>query len=395
MIVGVPQETYPGDHRVAIVPAIISTLTKLKLEVVIESSAGLSAGYPDESYRDKGARIAGDRAEVFRSADIILQVRGWGANRQAGQADLNLFRPGQTLIAFLDPLIEPAAIEQLAQRGVTALSMELIPRISRAQSMDALSSMATISGYKAVLVAAETLPKIFPMLMTAAGTLTPARVFVIGAGVAGLQAIATARRLGAVVHAYDVRPAVKEQVQSVGAAFVELPLESMQAEDTGGYATALDESFYERQRQMMAKVVAESDVIICTAAIPGKQAPQLINADMVKRMSPGSVIVDLAAESGGNCELTQAGQMTIQHGVMIIGPVNLPATVPYHSSQMYAKNISTFLQLLLTKEGELRIDVADEIVAGTLLTRNGDVVHPRVRELLGLAPLSTTSIAAS
>ncbi|MEX1232848.1 MAG: Re/Si-specific NAD(P)(+) transhydrogenase subunit alpha [Planctomycetaceae bacterium] len=393
MIVGVPQETFPGEDRVAIVPATIPALAKVKLDVAIESGAGTAAGYSDAAYADKGARIVADRAELFRVADIILQVRGFGANQDAGRADLDRMHAGQLLVAFLDPLTEPEGVRQLAERNVTALSMELIPRITRAQSMDALSSMATIAGYKAVLLAASALPKMFPLLMTAAGTITPAKVFVIGAGVAGLQAIATARRLGAVVHAYDVRPAVKEQVQSVGATFVELPLEAKQAEDFGGYAKAMDEAFYERQRRMMAKVVAENDVIICTAAIPGKKAPQLINADMVKGMMAGSVIVDLAAESGGNCELTRAGETITEYGVTIIGPVNLPASIPFHASQMYAKNISTLLLHVMSKDGELKLDATDDVVAGTLLTRDGQVVHPRVREQLGLAPLSSSAIS--
>ncbi|MDA0832776.1 MAG: Re/Si-specific NAD(P)(+) transhydrogenase subunit alpha [Planctomycetota bacterium] len=393
MIVGVPQETFPGEDRVALVPAILPALAKVKLDVIVEAGAGVAAGYPDAAYVDKGARIVADRAELFRAADIVLQVRGYGANQEAGRADLELMRKGQLLVAFLDPLSEPEAVKPLAERNVTTLSMELIPRITRAQSMDALSSMATISGYKAVLIAASALPKMFPMLMTAAGTITPAKVFVIGAGVAGLQAIATARRLGAVVQAYDVRPAVKEQVQSVGATFVELPLEATQAEDKGGYAKAMDEAFYERQRQMMSRVVAENDVVICTAAIPGKKAPRLITAEMVEGMMPGSVIVDLAAETGGNCELTCAGETKEINGVTIIGPVNLPASIPFHASQMYAKNISTLLLHLMTKEGELKLDVTDEIVAGTLLTCDGQIVHSRVRELLSMSPLSSTTLS--
>jgi H+-translocating NAD(P) transhydrogenase subunit alpha len=292
-------------------------------------------------------------------------------------------RPGQTVIGSFDPLSSPQAVKEVAATGVNALSMELMPRITRAQSMDALSSMATIAGYKAVLLAASELPRIFPMLMTAAGTLKPARVFVIGVGVAGLQAIATARRLGGVVQAYDVRSAVKDQVQSVGAKFVELPLEAGEAEDKGGYAKALDESFYERQREMMARVVADSDVVITTAAVPGKKAPVLVTGEMVAGMTSGSVVVDLAAERGGNCELTKPGETVVEHGVTIMGPTNLPSTVPYHASQMYARNITTFL-LHLYKDGSLRLDGDDEILRETLIARGREVAHPRVRELLGL-----------
>ncbi len=301
--------------------------------------------------------------------------------RRRATADLALTRPGQTLIAFLDPLGEPALAAALAARGVTALAMELMPRITRAQSMDALSSMATVAGYKAVLLAASHLPRMFPMLTTAAGTIKPARVFVVGAGVAGLQAISTARRLGAPVEAYDVRPAAKEQVQSVGAKFVELPLEAGDAEDKGGYAKAQDESFYRRQREMMAKVVAGSDVVITTAAIPGKRSPVLVTGEMVKGMAPGSVIVDLAAERGGNCELTRADEIVVAHGVTILGPTNLPSTVPYHASQMYGRNITTFVTHLV-KDGVLTLSADDEIARETLVTRDGQVVHERVKTLV-------------
>jgi NAD(P) transhydrogenase subunit alpha len=389
MIIGIPKETFPGDHRVALVPATIPALTKAKLEVVVESGAGVVAGYPDAAYQEKGARLVPDRGEVFKAADVILQVRSLGGNPEAGRGDLERFRRDQAVIGFMDPLGSPQAARDLAGRGAVAFSMELIPRITRAQSMDAQSTMATIAGYKAVLLAAEVLPRIFPMLMTAAGTLTPARVFVIGAGVAGLQAIATAHRLGAVVQAYDVRDAVKDQVKSVGAKFVELPLETGGSETAGGYAKAMDESFYRRQRETMTRVVADSDVVITTAAIPGKKAPVLITADMVRGMPPGSVIVDLAAETGGNCELTKAGQPVSADGVTILGPVNIPATVPYHASQMYSKNIATLL-LHLVKEGSLALNLEDEITRETLVSRGGEVVHPRVRELLGLPQAAST-----
>jgi proton-translocating NAD(P)+ transhydrogenase subunit alpha len=388
MIIGVPKETYPGERRVALVPGALPALTKAGLEVLIEAGAGKEAGYPDAAYQEKKAKIAPDRAGIFSAADVILQVRGFGANPEAGRADLDIMKRDQTLIGFYDPLNSPAAAKELAGRGVMVFALELLPRITRAQVMDALSSMATVAGYKAVLMGAELLPRMFPMLMTAAGTVAPARVFVVGVGVAGLQAIATAKRLGAVVQAYDVRPSVKEQVKSVGGKFVELPLESSGAEGEGGYAKAMDEAFYQRQREMMARVVAASDVVITTAAVPGKKAPLLITAKMVEGMPPGSVIVDLAAESGGNCELTKAGQTLTAHGVTIFGAANLTSTVPYHASQMYAKNISALL-LSMVKEGGLRIDLEDEIVRGTLLTRGGEVVHPQIRELLGLPRTET------
>ncbi|MEK6684504.1 MAG: Re/Si-specific NAD(P)(+) transhydrogenase subunit alpha, partial [Nitrospirota bacterium] len=389
MIIGVPKETFPGERRVALVPGSLPALIKAKIEVLIESGAGTEAGYPDAAYQEKGAKIAAGRAEVFSAADVILQVRGFGTNPEAGRADLELFKRDQIVIGLHDPLSFPNAAKELAGRGVTAFALELLPRITRAQSMDVLSSMATVAGYKAVLLAAETLPRMFPMLMTAAGTISPARVFVIGAGVAGLQAIATAKRLGAVVQAYDVRPAVKEQVKSVGAKFVELPLEAGAAEGEGGYAKAMDEAFYQRQREMMARVVAASDVVICTAAIPGKRAPVLVTGKMVAGMPPGSVIVDLAAESGGNCEQTQPGRTITAHGVTIIGVVSLAATVPHHASQMYAKNIATFLLNMISKEGIFQLKMEDEIVRGTLVARGGNVEHPQVRALLGLPTAET------
>ena len=383
MIVGVPREPFPGERRVALVPGLLPSLAKASLDVLVETAAGAEAGFPDAEYAEKGARIAESHAQLFAEADVVLQVRSPGAAGEAGRADIALLRPGQALIGFSEPLAEPAVAQAVAERGSSAFSMELIPRITRAQSMDALSSMATIAGYKAVLLAAGKLPRMFPMLMTAAGTITPARVFVIGAGVAGLQAIASARRLGARVEAYDVRPAVKEQVESLGATFVELPLETTGSEDAGGYAKAQDESFYRRQRETMTRVVANSDVVITTALVPGKTAPILVTAEMVAGMAPGSVVVDLAAERGGNCELTKGDvEVVSPNSVTVLGPTNLTSTVPYHASQMYAKNISTLL-LHLTKDGALVLDRDDEITAGTLVSHEGQVVHPRVRELLG------------
>ncbi len=382
MIIGVPKETFPGERRVALVPAVIPTLAKAKCDVLVESGAGDAAFYPDAAYAEKGARIAATRAEVFASADAVFQVLGHGANDKTGRADLPLLRRDQVLIAFLRPLGSPETVKEIAATGATAFAVELMPRITRAQNMDALSSMSTVAGFKAVLLAASTLPRMFPMLTTAAGTIPPARVLVVGAGVAGLQAIATARRLGAVVSGYDVRPAVKEQVQSLGAKFVELPLETAGAEDAAGYARAQDEAFYRRQRELMARVVAESDVVITTAVVPGKKAPVLITAEMVRSMAPGSVIVDLAAERSGNCELTRPDETVVKHGVTIIGPVNLASTVPYHASQMYARNLTAFF-LHLAKSGTIELNLEDEITRETLLTRGGEVVHPRVRELLG------------
>ncbi len=375
MRVGIPKETWPGEARVAVIPAAVPPLVKAGLDVAVEPGAGSAAGFTDAAYAEHGATLA-PRGDLFRTADIVLQVR-------AVPAEPSLLHTGQVVIGFADPLGAPDAIRALAPTGVTLFSMELMPRITRAQSMDALSSMATVAGYKGVLLAANALPRMFPMLMTAAGTISPARVFIVGAGVAGLQAISTARRLGAKVEAYDVRPAVKEQVQSLGAKFVELALDAADSEDKGGYAKAQDETFYRRQREMMLKVVAAHDVVITTALIPGKPAPILLTAEMVEAMPPGSVIVDLAAERGGNCELTRPDETVVHKGVTIIGPSNPAALVPYHASQMYSKNITTFLMHLLGKDGAsqpaLAINPDDEITRETLLTRGGSVVHARLQ----------------
>ena len=386
MIVGVPRESFPGERRVALVPAAVPNLTKTGLQVVVEAGAGARAGYPDADYAAKGAKIVSDRAEVFRAADIVVQVLCYGSNDRTGKADVPLFRSGQVLIGFLRPLGSIETIREIAAKGVTSFSVELMPRTTRAQSMDVLSSMATICGYKAVVLAADTSPRIFPMLTTAAGTITPGRVFVIGAGVAGLQAIATARRLGAVASAYDLRPAAKEQVQSLGGRFVELPLEAKDAEDARGYARAQDEAFYKRQRELLGKVVVESDVVISAAVIPGKKPPILVTKEMVASMAPGSVIVDLAGERGGNCELTRPGEIVVEYGVTIIGWFNLASTVPYHASQMYARNVSAFL-LHLVKDGKLQLNTDDEIVRETMLTQDGEVVNPRIREFFSLPAL--------
>jgi NAD(P) transhydrogenase subunit alpha len=388
MIVGVPRESFPGERRVALVPAVIPTLAKAGLEVVVEAGAGYEAGYPDADFVAKGAKILPQRAEVFRAANIITQVLCYGSNDKTGKADVPLFQRDQVLIGFLRPLGSVETITEIASKGVTAFSVELMPRTTRAQSMDALSSMATISGYKAVLIAADTLPKIFPMMTTAAGTITPARVLILGCGVAGLQAIATARRLGAVVSAYDLRPAVKEQVQSLGARFVELPIEAKDAQDARGYATAQGEEFYRKQRELLGKVIAENDVVITAAVIPGKKSPTLVTKEMVAGMSPGSVLIDLASERGGNCELTQGGEKINVNGVTIIGWYNLASTVPYNASQMYARNLTAFL-LLMVKDGKLQIDAKDEIIRETLLTQGGEVVNVRLREFFKLPELAT------
>lgn len=383
MVVGILKESYPGERRVAVIPSGIATLRKAGAQVLVEQGAGTEAGFLDAAYTEQGAALA-TRADVFGKADCLLQVRTPGANPISGRNDAEALRPEQIIIGMADPLGTPEAADFLAAQRVTSFALELLPRITRAQSMDVLSSMATISGYKAVLLAAAALPRMCPMLMTAAGTIPPAHAFVIGAGVAGLQAIASARRIGAQVEAYDVRPAVKEQIQSLGAKFVELPIETAAAEDTGGYAKAQDEAFYQKQRELMAKSVAGADMVITTAAVPGKKAPVLITADAVRGMQPGSVIVDLAADRGGNCELTKADETVAAHGVTILGPTNLPATVPYHASQMYSKNILTFFQALV-KDGRFTFDMDDEICRDTLVTRDGKIVNERVKSLLATA----------
>lgn len=390
MIVGVPREIFPGERRVALIPAVIPNLAKAGLEVVTEGGAGLEAGYPDAEYVNKGAKVVPDRGEVFRTADIVLQVLCYGSNDKTGQADLPLLRKGQALIGFLRPLGELQTVQAIAATGATSFSVELMPRITRAQNMDALSSMSTIAGYKAVVIAADALPRMFPMLTTAAGTITPSRVLVIGAGVAGLQAIATARRLGAVVSAYDLRPEVKEQVQSLGGRFVELPIEATDAQDAGGYAKAQDESFYQKQRELLGRVVAESDVVITTAVVPGKKSPVLVTKEMVAAMAHGSVIVDLASERGGNCELTRSGENVVEQGVTIFGSINLASTVPYHASQMYSKNLTNFL-LHIVKDGKLQLNLEDEITRSTIVTQGGEIVNPRVREFYNLPALQLQS----
>jgi NAD(P) transhydrogenase subunit alpha len=387
IVIGVPKETFPEERRVALVPAVLPSLTKAGMEVVLEAGAGVQAGFRDEEYAAKGVRVVSARAEIFAGAQIIVQVRACGANLHAGRADIGALRSGQALIGLCHPFSAADTAGQLAERGVALFSLELMPRITRAQSMDVLSSMSTIAGYKAVVLAADALTRMFPMLVTAAGTVIAARVFVIGAGVAGLQAIASARRLGAIVEAYDVRPAVREQVESLGAKFVEFALDTREAEGKEGYARELGEEFYRQQREKMAKVIAANDVVITTAVVPGRPAPKLITREMVAGMAYGSVIVDLAAEQGGNCELTRPGVTIVQNGVTIIGPINIASTVPFHASQMYARNLAAFL-LHIVRNGELSLDTQDEITGSTLVTRDGEVIHPRVREFLGLPALA-------
>lgn len=384
IVIGVPKETFPGERRVAMVPDVVHILQKIGCEVWIETGAGLAAGITDEHFTEKDGHIVQSADEVFSKADVIFQVRTYGANPDAGKADLTRLKKGQLVVGFTESMAAPELSKDVAATGATLFSLEMLPRITRAQSMDVLSSMATIAGYKVVLLAANELSKIFPMFMTAAGTVSPSRVFVVGAGVAGLQAIATAKRLGAIVSAYDVRPAVKEQVESLGGKFIEMEIDAGESEDKGGYAKEMGEDFYRKQRELMTRVVAENDVVITTAAVPGKKAPILITKEMVGAMAPGSVVVDLAAERGGNCELTKPGETIEAGGVKIMGPLNVPATIPFHASQMYAKNLATFLKNMV-KEGSVQLDMDDEIVRDTMVTRDGEVVSARVRELLGMS----------
>jgi len=379
LTIGVPKELHPGERRVALVPSAIGPLKRAGLQVVVQAGAGDQAGFADALYAEQGAGVVQSRAEAF-AADCVVQVRSCGAS-EAAAGDLAHVRAGQLIVASCDALWAPGAVAEIAARKAAVFALEMVPRITRAQSMDVLSSMATIAGYKAVVLAAASLRKMFPMMMTAAGTIQPARVFVIGAGVAGLQAISTARRLGGVVQAHDIRPAAQEQIESVGAKFVSLDLPTENAEQAGGYARAMADDFYSRQQEGMRRVVAASDVVISTAVVPGKKAPLLITAEMVEGMSPGSIIVDLAAERGGNCALTQPDETVVTNGVTILGPTNLPATVPQHASEMFSKNMTAFL-LNLIQEGKPQLDADDEIIRETLVARDGKVVHPRVQEQL-------------
>ena len=376
MKVAIPKETAAGERRVALVPDTATKLIAAGLQVSIQSGAGDSAYLPDPAYAAAGVTVVPGAAELQADADAVLKVQ------PPDPAEVKLLKRGAVLISFLQPATQADVVRALAAQQITAFSLELVPRISRAQSMDALSSQASAAGYKAVLMAAGRLGKFFPMMMTAAGTVAPARVLVMGAGVAGLQAIATARRLGAVVSAYDVRPAVKEEVQSLGATFIELPLEAQEGE--GGYAREQSEDFLRKQRELIGEHIAKSDVVITTAAVPGRRAPLLVTADMVKGMRPGSVIVDLAAESGGNVELTQAGQDVDVNGVVILGTRNVPSTMPLHTSQLYARNVANLL-LHLVKDGAINLDFDDEITKGSCVTHAGEIVSERAKQLLGAA----------
>lgn len=386
MTVGFVRETATGERRVAMVPAQVASITKAGCAVVMERGAGDAAGYPDRLYEERDVRIVDSANDVIKDADVLLCVR---AARAAAGADDGKdalacrLREGQTIIGLLDPYGPHDSFRCLVERKATAFSMELMPRITRAQSMDPLSSMANLAGYKSVLIAADNMARMFPMMMTAAGTVVPVRVLIVGAGVAGLQAIATARRLGGVVSAYDVRPEVKEQVASLGARFIEMELDTSSTEGKGGYAREMDDAFYRKQRELMSSVVSESDVVITTASVPGKKAPVLVTREMVEKMKPGSVIVDLAAERGGNCELSEAGKKVVHHGVTIIGPINLAAELAHTASQLYARNIANFL-LSMIKDGEFSPDLNDELVEATLVSRNGEVPNESVRTVLKL-----------
>lgn len=374
MKIAVAKEIEVGERRVALIPDIVARLVKRGLEVWVEAGAGEQSFFTDEAYEAAGAQVIGDTGKLWGEADVLLKVA------PPRDHEINQLREGSILIGFLNPLGNPVTVEQLAKRGVTAFSMEMIPRTTKAQSMDALSSQAAIAGYKAVLLAAATSPKFFPMLTTAAGTIRPAKVFVMGAGVAGLQAIATARRLGAVVEAFDIRPAVKEEVQSLGARFLEVKLD----EDTvaeGGYAKEISEESKKRTQEVVADTVAAADVVITTAQVPGKKAPRLITEEMFVRMKPGSAIVDLAAEQGGNCVYTEAGKDIVRNGITIVGPINLPSSMPVHASQMYSKNISTFLEYMV-KDGQVNLDFEDEIVRSTCVSCDREIRNQRVREAL-------------
>jgi NAD(P) transhydrogenase subunit alpha len=389
VIIGIPSEIKTGEQRVAMSPANVQSLTDKSVKVLLQANAGSAAGYPDAEYTAAGATITANRKEIFASADVILQVQSFGSNNENSDVDLASLRKGQLVIGMMDPLASPQAAQAVAEKGASAIALELVPRISRAQSMDVLSSMATLAGYKAVLMGASAAPRIFPMLMTAAGTLQPARVLIMGVGVAGLQACATAKRLGAVVEAYDVRPAAREQILSVGAKPVELDLDTGESEGAGGYAKEQGEDFLRRQRELMTEVVAQQDIIITTAAIPGAKSPILVTEDMVKAMKPGAVIVDLAAERGGNCDLTEQGKTVVAHDVTILGPENIPSDLAFHASQMYGKNMQTLLELILDDEGNLSLDFNDEIVAGTVVAHQGEVPHAHMRKLLNLPELQS------
>ena len=394
MLIGVPREIASGERRVALVPEVVSQLTRAGHRVVVERDAGLRAGFIDDAYRAVGCAVVDTASEIYSTAQMILKVQRPGRDESSGEAELDMLTEGTVLIGLLQPSGDPALFQQLAERRIVACSMELVPRTTRAQMMDALSSQSTVAGYKAVLLAANALQKFFPMLMTAAGTVRPARVLVIGAGVAGLQAIATARRIGAVVEAFDTRPVVKEQVQSLGATFIELDVHVEDAQDAGGYARELSEQHIRREKELIHNRALQADVIITTALVPGKPAPVLVSAETVKAMRPGSVIVDLAGEQGGNCELTVPGETVVRHDVTIIAPLHISSDLAYHASQMYAKNISALVTLLAPK-GELNLNFSDDIIDAVTITAGGQVRHEPTRRRLGMSPLKPSTVGSA
>ena len=394
MLIGVPKEIATGERRVAIVPEVVPLLTRAGHRVVIERGAGQRAGFTDDAYKAVGADVVDTPEQIYSTAQMILKVQRPARAESSGEAELDMLVKGTVLIGLLQPSGDPALFQQLADRDIIACSMELVPRTTRAQMMDALSSQSTVAGYKAVLLAANALQKFFPMLMTAAGTVRPARVLVIGAGVAGLQAIATARRIGAVVEAFDTRPVVKEQVQSLGATFVELDVHLEDAQDAGGYARELSDRHIKLEKELIHKHALQADVIITTALVPGKPAPVLVSAETVKEMRPGSVIVDLAGEQGGNCELTVPGETIVTHDVTIIAPLHISSDLAYHASQMYAKNISA-LVVLLAPKGELNLNFGDDIINAVVVTANGEVRHEATRRRLGLEPLKSPTVGSA
>lgn len=393
MLIGVPREIASGERRVALVPEVVSQLTKAGHRVVVERGAGLRAGFTDEAYRAAGCDLADSADEIYSTAQMILKVQR-PARNEAGQAELDEMTDGSVLIGLLQPSGDPALFQQLAERGIIACSMELVPRTTRAQMMDALSSQSTVAGYKAVLLAANALQKFFPMLMTAAGTVRPARVLVIGAGVAGLQAIATARRIGAVVEAFDTRPVVKEQVKSLGATFVELDLHGEDAQDAGGYARELSKDHIRREKELIHERAVQADVIITTALIPGKPAPMLIDAKTIAEMRPGSVIVDLAGEQGGNCELSVPGETLVRNDVTIIAPLHISSDLAYHASQMYSKNVAALVTLLAPK-GELNLNFGDDIISAVCVTADGEIRHAPTRQRLGMSKPETSTVESA
>jgi NAD(P) transhydrogenase subunit alpha len=394
MLIGVPREIASGERRVALVPDVVPQLTRAGHQVVVEHDAGLRAGFTDDAYRAVGCALVDTAREIYSTAQMILKVQRPGRDESSGEAELDMLTEGTVLIGLLQPSGDPALFQQLAERQIISCSMELVPRTTRAQMMDALSSQSTVAGYKAVLLAANALQKFFPMLMTAAGTVRPARVLVIGAGVAGLQAIATARRIGAVVEAFDTRPVVKEQVQSLGATFVELDVHVEDAQDAGGYARELSEKHIRREKELIHNRALQSDVIITTALVPGKPAPVLVSAETVRAMRPGSVIVDLAGEKGGNCELSVPGETVVRHDVTIIAPLHISSELAYHASQMYAKNISALVTLLAPK-GELNLNFSDDIIDAVTVTADGEVRHEPTRKRLGMAPLKPSTVGSA